>query len=155
MLRAIGGVVIGYLVLALLIFTTFTIAYLVIGAEGAFKPGSYEVTPVWLVTSFALSLVAAIASGFVCAAIAKNPKATLALAGLVLALGLVMALLTCLASDDSRPQLREGNVGNLEAMQNARQPTWVALVNPFIGAAGILLGARLKGGDYKQSRNVR
>jgi hypothetical protein len=30
-------------------------------------------------------------------------------------------------------------------MQNARTPLWVAFVNPFLGAVGVLLGARLKG----------
>lgn len=34
-------------------------------------------------------------------------------------------------------------MSNLEAMTNARQPVFVAVANPVIGAAGVLLGARL------------
>ena len=32
-----------------------------------------------------------------------------------------------------------------EAMTKAKQPKWVALVNPLIGAAGVLLGGRRQG----------
>jgi hypothetical protein len=28
-------------------------------------------------------------------------------------------------------------------MNSARQPVWVALLNPILGAAGVLLGAKL------------
>jgi hypothetical protein len=41
---------------------------------------------------------------------------------------------------------RGPEVSNTEAMMNARQPVWAALANPFIGAFGVLLGARLKNG---------
>lgn len=30
-------------------------------------------------------------------------------------------------------------------MQNARQPMWVALLNPLLGAIGVVVGARMKG----------
>jgi hypothetical protein len=29
-------------------------------------------------------------------------------------------------------------------MMKAKQPTWVAVANPFVGLAGVLLGARLR-----------
>ncbi len=32
----------------------------------------------------------------------------------------------------------------MEAMQNARTPVWVALLNPLVGAAGVFWGARLR-----------
>ena len=92
MLKNIGAVVAGYIVMFVLVFVTFSAAYLAMGAEGAFKTGSYEVTALWLAVSFVLSFIAALGGGFVCAAIAKNPKATLALAGLVLVLGLLLVL---------------------------------------------------------------
>lgn len=143
MLRTIGGVAGGYVTMALFVFVLFSIAYLAMGAEGAFKSGSYEVTALWLIVSFVLSLLAAIAGGFVCAVIARNPKGPLALAGLVVVLGLLLAI-PVLRASSSDAKLRPAQVGNLEAMQNARQPKWVALLNPLIGAAGVMLGARLK-----------
>jgi hypothetical protein len=38
--RAIGGMVLGYVVMAAIIFVAFTAAYAAMGADGAFKPGT-------------------------------------------------------------------------------------------------------------------
>ena len=37
---------------------------------------------------------------------------------------------------------RTGEVGNIEAMQSARTPLVVLLLNPLIGAVGVLVGGR-------------
>jgi hypothetical protein len=39
---------------------------------------------------------------------------------------------------------REGDVPNMEAMQNAKQPVSTLLLNPIIGAAGIWIGSRMR-----------
>ena len=142
--RIIGAVVVGYVVMALLIFGTFTLAYLAMGADGAFKPSSYDATPLWLATSFALGLLAAVVAGFVCASIAKGTKAPAILAGAVLVLGLLMAIPVLTARIANSPKVRSSEVGNMDAMMDAEQPAWVALLNPFVGAAGTLLGASFK-----------
>jgi hypothetical protein len=89
------------------------------GADGAFMPGSYEVTPLWLATSFVLGLVGAGAGGFVCAAVARSATPPLVLAGLVVVLGLVMAVPLVTGSRQGEPRVRTGDVGNFEAMQLA------------------------------------
>lgn len=142
--RIIGAVVVGYLVMALLIFGTFTLAYLAMGADGAFKPSSYDATPLWLAVSFALGLLAAVVGGFVCASIAKGTKAPAILAGAVLILGLLMAIPVLTARNANSPKVRSSEVGNMDAMMSAEQPAWVALLNPFVGVAGTLLGASFK-----------
>ncbi len=147
MVRAVLAVIVGYLVMALLVFSSFSLAYLLMGADGAFRPGTYEVTPLWLVVSFVFSFIAAVVGGWVCATIARRSPAAKGFAAVVFILGLLLALSVLMASDDARPQVREGNVGNIAAMQNAKQPAWVALMNALIAPAGILLGARLKEGD--------
>ena len=149
MFRSIAAVVVGYLVMFLLVFTLFTAAYLAMGTEAAFTPGTYEVSTLWVVISFVLGLVAALVGGYVCAAIARRGKAPLALAALVLGLGLLFAIPVLTAPQASTP--RAGRVPNLEAMQNARTPGWVALLNPFVGAVGVLLGARLKRGPVESA----
>jgi len=143
MLRAVLAVFVGYLVMALIVFTTFSLTYLLMGADGAFKPGTYEVTPLWLVVSFVFSFIAAVVGGWVCATIAGRATAPKGFAAVVFILGLIVAL-SVIMSSDTRSQIREGNVGNMAAMQNAKQPGWVALMNPLIAPAGILMGARLK-----------
>lgn len=145
MLRAVLAVIVGYVVMALLVFSSFSLAYLVMGADGAFRAGTYEVTPLWLVVSFIFSFIAAVVGGWICAAIARKSTAAKGFAAVVFILGLLVALSVLMASDDTRPQVREGKVGNIAAMQNAKQPAWVALMNALIAPVGILLGARLKG----------
>ncbi len=142
--RIIGAVVVGYLMMAVLIFGTFTLAYLAMGADKAFMPASYDPSGLWLVSSFALGLLASIAGGFVCAAIAKEAKAAKILAGVALVLGLLMAIpaLTTPAADP--PKVRSSDAGSMDAMMEATQPAWVALLNPFVGAVGVLLGASFK-----------
>ena len=146
MWRNIGAVILGYVVMFAVVFVTFSIAFLMMGTTGAFVEGSYDVTVLWLVVSLALGLIAAVAGGFVCAVVAKGSKAPLALAGLVLLLGLLMALPVLMASDDGQPITREADVSTFDAMQEAKQPPWIALTNPFIGMIGVLLGSKLRDG---------
>ena len=144
MARSIGGVVAGYVCMALFVFATFSITYLAMGADGAFQAGSYEVSTLWIVVSFALSVGAAVVGGFVCATIAKNMTACYVLAGIVLVLGLLMTIPVLTGGYEGMPEVRDGSVGNFEAMQYARQPAWIALLNPIIGAGGIVFGGRMK-----------
>jgi hypothetical protein len=43
------------------------------------------------------------------------------------------------------PNVRAGEVENLQAMQLAVTPLWVHLFTPVISAIGVLAGARIKG----------
>jgi hypothetical protein len=47
-------------------------------------------------------------------------------------------------ANDTRQNVRDVSVGNMEAMMNARQPAWIALLNHLIGAVGVMLGSRKK-----------
>jgi hypothetical protein len=42
------------------------------------------------------------------------------------------------------PAVRTADAGNIEAMNNAKTPTWMMLLMPVIGAVGVLAGASLK-----------
>jgi hypothetical protein len=146
MLRAVLGVIIGYVAMFILVAVSFTIAYMIMGTEGAFREGSFEVTRSWIVLSIIVGIVAALLGGVVCAVIARRgSKAPMVLALLVLILGLLMAIPAMMPAGEEQPATREGDLSNFEAMQQARQPVWIALLNPVIGAAGILLGAALTG----------
>lgn len=142
MLRILASVVVGYLVLFLCVFALLTGAFFAMGTDRAFEPGSYQVTVTWILVSFVLSFAAAVVGGLVSKAIARTPTGPKALAGLVLVLGLALAAMVAMAP--SPPMDRPGDLSNLEAMQQAQQPVWVAVLNSFLGAAGVLLGGRLK-----------
>ncbi|UCC84847.1 MAG: hypothetical protein JSW46_07995 [Gemmatimonadota bacterium] len=140
--RAIGSVVVGYVVMAVVIMISFTLAWLALGADGSFEPGTYEVSAVCIVMSIVVGLLAAMLGGFVCSAVAKRATPPKVLAAIVLVLGLGLAIPEL--SGDQVPAERPAEVSMTEANTNAEQPVWLALLNPLIGAVGVLAGARLK-----------
>lgn len=144
MLRKIIGVVAGYIVMAALIFILFTTLYLILGAEGSFQPGNFHASTTWLVLSTILGLIAAVIGGLVCVIIAKDRKAAIWLAGLVLVLGIILAIPSLNIPEAEMNKVREGNVDNIEAMQNAKQPPIALILNPIIGAIGVIAGSKLK-----------
>jgi hypothetical protein len=144
MLRAIAAVIVGYLTLFAIVFVGLTVAYLAMGSEKAFKPGSFDASTLWLITMLVVGLVAAVVGGLVCASISRAPGAVVGLAMLVVVLGLAMAV--PVLADDSEAAPRTGEVAMFDAMSQAKQPGWVALINPFIGVVGVVLGARLRRG---------
>lgn len=144
MARTIGSVILGYLVMVIVVFATFSLAYRVIGVEGSYQPGTYDVSMLWIVVSIVLGIAAAILGGFVCARVAHSPVAPKALAGVVLILGLGMAIAAAAGGGaEDREEIRPAEVSNIEAMQNSQTPIWVQFLNPLIGAAGVLYGAGL------------
>lgn len=142
MARMIGGVILGYVVMAALIFAAFSGAYLAMGTEAAFQPGSYEPSSLWIAVSFVLGFAASAAGGWVCATVARDGRVTSILAAVVLLLGLALAVPALRRTAPLEPRL--GDVPNMEAMTKAHQPGWIALLNPLIGAAGVLIGGRLR-----------
>ncbi len=142
--RIIVGVILGYVVIFVCLFVMFTAAYMAMGTDGAFQPGTFDVSGKWVATSFVVGFVAAIVGGFVCAAVAPASKAPAWLAGLVLVLGLLMALPVLFPAETSEPEVRGGEVTMFDSMSKAKRPAWVALADPVVGAVGILLGGSLK-----------
>lgn len=142
--RTIGLVVLGYIVIAGLVFLSFSVAYWLMGADGAFQPNSYELTTTWIVVTMVLGFVAAKAGGYLIAAMARTGNEPKALAAFVFGLGILFAVQMMLSSE-APPGVRDAAVSMSQAMSNAQQPMWVALLNPIIGALGVMTGARLRG----------
>jgi uncharacterized membrane protein YfcA len=142
MLKSILGVIVGYIVMAIFSFAAFTCAYLALGVERVFEAESYDVSTIWMVIMIVLALIGGILGGWVCAAISKSKGACTAFAVIVLVLGLIVAIMTKMK--DQPDTARSGDVPNFEAMQKAQTPTWLCLLTPALGAAGVLLGARKK-----------
>ncbi len=92
MFKAVLAVIVGYVAMALLVFATFSLAYLLMGADEHSEPGTYDVTPLWLVVSFAFSFIAAVVGGWVCATIARKSETPKVFAAVVLMIGLGVAL---------------------------------------------------------------
>lgn len=146
MVRNILGVVLGYVAMFAFVFISFTVLYLILGADGSFESGTYEVSIVWIIISFILGLAAAVLGGYLCVLISKNNKAVLVLAAFVLIFGIVMAIPALGESADDVYEMRKNDVSNMEAMQNAKQPAYMLILNPIIGALGVFAGSKLKKG---------
>lgn len=136
------SVVGGYATMFIFVFVTFTVAYFILGADGAFRPGSWDVSGAWIVVTVVLSFIAAYLGGMVCARIDTSGKAPLYLIGLIIVLGIVTILITE-APAEMGP--RASDVDNFAAMTNAQQPDWVLYVNPLIGALGVAFGCGMIG----------
>jgi hypothetical protein len=141
--RAILSVVVGYVAMFAAMFLLFSGLYLILGQELSFQQNSYEPSLLWTVVSFGLGMGAAVLGGYVCAWIARRATPPKVLGGVVLVIGLLSAIPVLMAAA-TPAEARTGEVGNLDAMMKAKQPGWVAVVNPFVGLAGVLLGARLR-----------
>jgi FtsH-binding integral membrane protein len=142
MVKSILAVIVGYIVMAIVAFAVCTGAYLVLGSDRAFEPDSYNVSTIWIVLMIAVALVGGILGGLTCAAISKSKGACMALAIIVLAVGLITAVLTEMKEHPSA--VRSGDVSNVKAMTEAQTPAWLCFVNPVLGAVAVMLGARMK-----------
>lgn len=141
MLRSILGGIAGYIVMFIFIFATFTALYLMLGADRAFVPGSYQVSMMWIAISTILGLIAAVAGGYVAALVGKGQTAVKVLVAIVLVMG-ILTLLAVLMSP-AAADVRAADVPNLEAMSKAQTPLWAAIMNPILGIVGALIGGRL------------
>ena len=141
MLRSILGVIVGYAALSLFFFAIFTGAYFALGVERIFQSDSYEVSTLWLVLSAVLGLSGGILGGYVCAAISRSKRTCELFAAIVL----IILVLFCIPKmRDPNPHVRAGDVSYMDAMRLTQMPLWMHVLNPALGAVGVLLGARMK-----------
>ena len=144
MLKSILAIIASYAVMFVFLFAAFTGCYFALGADGAFQADSYEVSTIWIALTVVVCLLAGVIGGFLCAAISKSKRTCQIFAFIVFFLGLLACIPAIKRSPDA-PNVRAGEVSNLEAMKLAVQPMWLHLLTPVVSAAGVLLGARLKG----------
>ncbi|HUF03121.1 MAG TPA: hypothetical protein VMM38_03005 [Aridibacter sp.] len=142
MVWKILGVIAGYAAIVAFIFISFSILYFAIGADLAYEQGTYNVSLLWIVASAVLGLIAAVIGGYICKRISGSAGTVKVFAGLVLLVGLTIGLTQAFSSPASQ-EPRTSEVSIMEATQKSVQPVWVALLNPFLGAIGILAGGSL------------
>ena len=144
MVRSILSVLVGYLVMALVVALSFVP---IVAAPGfAFRAGTAEAAPAFVVYSLLMSSLAAMAGGFITAVIAgKGRKVPVRVLGsLVLAFGLASAAVGLSAE---KPTVSPDDVAQMTPMERAqkgREPLWYALLLPFIGCGGVLLGGAIR-----------
>ena len=141
MLRSIAAVIISYVVMAILIMVTFAGLWFGLGPDGLLQPGSYKGNMIINIAAPGITILAGLLGGWLCTRIARNRAATVALAGIVLVLGLTMAAFTLQKPYPADP--RPAGMTVQEIMKVGREPTWVAISNPIIGAIAVIVGGLL------------
>ena len=144
MVRSIIAVIVSYISMFVLNFLGFVGLYALVGPNHAFKPRLYLASNRWILMGVAVMIVSGIIAGLICAAIARGRKATLALAGLILVVGLLLAIPAVMKSRANAGMVRVGDVTSMEAMEKATWPIWAPLVFPFVSAVGAVVGGKLK-----------
>ncbi len=146
--RNIGAAVLGYATMAVAVMVLNLVMWMALGADGAFRPGSWDVSWVWSLASIGIGAIAAVGGGLVCAKVADGPWGLRFLVAIVLVLGALVAMGSLGVAGvegvaDVNPGPRPDDVAMLDAMSAAQQPVWMLWLNPVIGVAGAILGARL------------
>ncbi|MCY3612023.1 MAG: hypothetical protein OXH51_10860 [Gemmatimonadetes bacterium] len=141
-LRNIGGAVLGWVVMFGCVVILMAGFWMMLGADGAFQAGSWEVSGAWNFGTIVINLIAAIVGGLVCARVSADKRGVWMLVALVVVLGVASALPDA-PMGDAVAVVRPPDVSMTEAMMTAQEPEWMAWLYPVLGAVGALLGARL------------
>lgn len=143
--RTILAVVGSFFFLQVLVFAALTVAWNVMGPEGAFKPGSWETSGTWLATMLGVGLLAAALGGAVCRFIADRDSAPMHLAIILLIAGVLTALTPRDVPEDGPAGVNErpADVRMMDAITSARPPAWYPWVTAIIGPVGVILGGTL------------
>ncbi|HMN41430.1 MAG TPA: hypothetical protein PKE29_11340 [Phycisphaerales bacterium] len=148
MLRSIIAVVVTYIVMSVLIVAAFMGMWFGLGPDRLLQPGSFQGSMLMNFLAPAVSVLAGIFGGWMCAKVGRSTKPVVVLASLVLVLGLAMAYFTLQKPFPADPRAPGMTVQQI--FEVGREPTWFAIANPIIGAAAVLLGGMLAGAPRKR-----
>jgi hypothetical protein len=141
MIRKILGAVAGYVVYFFCVFLVFTGLSLVLGPDRLFHPGNYDPSILWAISAFVAGIIAAVIGGYVAALIGKSAAVKI-MAGLVLLVGAIVFVQ--LLRENRAVETRTVALPVTEAMFKAREPLWVAAINPFLVMLAVFAGGALR-----------
>ena len=143
MLRIIAGVIVGFIVMLIIVMATFGITMAVMGLDAILNPNSYWTTDTFNVIVLIGGFVAAIIGGMVCKIIARESKGTLALAAIVIVMGIGSAVMNMNKPD---PPVRTGPPTITDIQTHGKEPNWFAISKTVLAAAGLVIGSSLVSG---------
>ena len=139
LLRNLAAVVLGVVTMGALTFLLPVLIWLILGPDGSFQPGSWEVSGLWNASWIVVAFVAAAAAGFVCDRLATGRIALRVLIGIAVASSIYSALYYMPAAVG---EVRPDDVAMFDAMAAAQSPIWIAWLNLPLSVAGLVVGAR-------------
>jgi hypothetical protein len=141
MIRKLLGAVVGYIVHFFCVFLLFTGLSLVLGPDRLFLPGNYDPSMMWIIGALVLGFISAAIGGYVAALIGKSGAVKI-MAGLVVLIGAIVFVQ--LLRDNRAVETRTVALPVMEAMFKAREPLWVAVVNPLLVVIAVFAGGALR-----------
>jgi hypothetical protein len=144
MLRSIVAVVVTYIVMCALIIGAFMGLWFGLGPNGLLQPGSFKGNMLLTIAAPSITVIGGLFGGWMCAKIGRGRKPVMALAGVVLVLGMVMAYFTLQIPEPTGP--RDPAMTVAQIMEKGREPTWLAIFNPIGGAGAVLIGGLVMAG---------
>lgn len=142
--RSILGGIVGYIATFFALFIMLTAAFLILGTERSFEPGTFRVSMLWALVMILIGGVAAVIGGYVASLTGKGFMAVKVLAVIIAVMGLVSIIMS--AMTPASTEVRAGDVSNMVAMGKAQSPVWLAVANAIVGVAGAVVGGRLRRG---------
>jgi len=149
-MRPILAVIAGYLVMMIIVMVTLTLAWTILGPSFAYQPGTTHVTLAWIGFNLPISILAAIAGGYITewVSLSDTLVPVKVLAGIILGVGLIMAVAHLFTDQTAAQQIAEAvsteGMNALAGSSEAVQPVWYNFLIPFLGAAGVMIGGRLR-----------
>jgi peptidoglycan/LPS O-acetylase OafA/YrhL len=140
MLRIIAGIIVGFIVMAVVVMVAFAIPMAVMGLEKILQPDSYWTTDTFNIVVLVGGFIAAIIGGMVCKLIARQSKATLVLAAIVIVMGIGSAVANAKKPDPpvrTEPATMEG-IG-----LHGKEPNWFAISKTVAAVVGLIIGSSL------------
>jgi hypothetical protein len=140
MLRGIAGVIVGFIVMVIGVVATFGITIGVMGLEGVSQPGTFWTTNTFNIIVLIGGFIAALLGGWACGLIARNSKAAIVLAIIVVVMGIFTAVQNMNKPD---PPARTGAITREDMMKHGKEPNWFAFGKVIAGALGVMVGSGL------------
>lgn len=141
MIRKILGAVAGYVVYFFSLYLLFTGFSDLVGPDRLFLPGNYDPSMMWIIGAFVLGMIAAAIGGYVAALIGKSGALKI-MAGIVVLVGAIVFV--HLLRKNMPVETRTVDLPTMEAMFKAREPLWVATVNPSLVVIAVFAGGALR-----------
>ena len=140
-LRTTLSVLASYAALVTIIMATFTGIYLITGPGWAYAaPDSWMPSMGWNVMSIIVGFLAAMLGGYIALKIDPRGKAYLILIGAIVILGISEAVVGGMGTVPEPRTIVDPSIS--DAMNHAVQPVWMYIINPIIGAFGVLAAKR-------------
>lgn len=147
MWRVIVGPILGYIAMVAVVIGCIAATWFSLGPGFAFDNESFSASLGWTITMLVSGFLAAIVGGVVAKLVGGSEygeKAVLALAGLILVLGIVTIVAQSMSPPVEVPEgLKTSDVSFAEAGQYAKSPTWYNYAIIVVGMAGAIIGGKL------------